>query len=273
MPARERYQLYPPIEPHAQSRLKVTGGHEIYYEECGNPAGKPVVDRARRTGRGCNPTMRRYHDPARYRIVLFDQRGCGRSMPHASLEANTTWDLVADMERLRTHLGIAALAVVRRVVGLDAVARICRDASRSRARSGDARHLPAAAGGAEMVLPGRLQLAVSRCVRRFRRLIPLAERGDLIERLLSAADASRPAHPDRGGAGVVGLRGLDAVAAAGSRAVEAVLDRHLCDRVRTDRVPLLHQQGFSRDRRSTADQRQPVAADSRARSCMAAMTS
>ena len=57
-------------------------------------------------GGGCNSTMRRYHDPARYRIVLFDQRGCGRSLPHASLEANTTWHLVADMERLRTHLGI-----------------------------------------------------------------------------------------------------------------------------------------------------------------------
>jgi proline iminopeptidase len=103
---RERFHLYPPIEPHAQSRLKVTGGHEIYYEECGNPAGKPVLVVHGGPGGASNPTMRRYHDPARYRIVLFDQRGCGRSIPHASLEANTTWDLVADMERLRHHLGI-----------------------------------------------------------------------------------------------------------------------------------------------------------------------
>jgi proline iminopeptidase len=107
MSARERLGLYPAIEPYRQERLKVGGGHEIYFEECGNPDGKPVLVVHGGPGGGCNSTMRRYHDPARYRIVLFDQRGCGRSAPHASLEDNTTWDLVADMERLRTHLGIA----------------------------------------------------------------------------------------------------------------------------------------------------------------------
>ena len=106
MSARERLGLYPPIEPYRHGRLKVGAGHEIYYEECGNPHGKPVLIVHGGPGGGCNATMRRYHDPARYRIVLFDQRGCGRSLPHASLEANTTWDLVADMERLRIHLGI-----------------------------------------------------------------------------------------------------------------------------------------------------------------------
>jgi proline iminopeptidase len=106
MSARERLQLYPPIEPYRHGRLKVGDGHEIYFEECGNPRGKPVAVVHGGPGGGCNPTMRRYHDPARYRIVLFDQRGCGRSQPHASLEANTTWHLVADMERLREHLGI-----------------------------------------------------------------------------------------------------------------------------------------------------------------------
>jgi proline iminopeptidase len=84
----------------------VSGGHEIYYEECGNPRGKPALVVHGGPGGGCNATMRRFHDPARYRIVLFDQRGCGRSLPHASLNANTTWDLVEDMERLRGHLGI-----------------------------------------------------------------------------------------------------------------------------------------------------------------------
>jgi proline iminopeptidase len=107
MSARERLALYPTIEPYRHARLKVGAAHEIYYEECGNPRGKPVVVVHGGPGGGCNPTMRRYHDPERYRIVLFDQRGCGRSLPHASLEANTTWDLVADMELLREHLGIS----------------------------------------------------------------------------------------------------------------------------------------------------------------------
>ncbi len=106
MSVEPRYHLYPPIEPHAQARLAVPGGHEIYYEESGNPAGKPVLIVHGGPGGGTNPTMRRFHDPARYRIIMFDQRGCGRSVPNASLEANTTWDLVADMEQLRKHLRI-----------------------------------------------------------------------------------------------------------------------------------------------------------------------
>jgi proline iminopeptidase len=106
MSARERLGFYPAIEPYRHQRLKVSGGHEIYVEECGNPHGQPVLVVHGGPGGGCNATMRRYHDPARYRIILFDQRGCGRSLPHASIEANTTWDLVADMERIRRHLGI-----------------------------------------------------------------------------------------------------------------------------------------------------------------------
>ena len=102
----ERLQLYAPIEPYRQGRLKVGGGHEIYYEECGNPRGKPVLMVHGGPGGGSNPTMRRFHDPARYHIILFDQRGAGRSVPHASLEENTTWHLVDDMERLRDHIGV-----------------------------------------------------------------------------------------------------------------------------------------------------------------------
>ena len=98
--------LYAPIEPYMAGRLDVGHGHTIYFEQCGNPAGRPVVIIHGGPGGGCNATMRRFHDPARYRIVLFDQRGCGRSEPHASLDHNTTWDLVTDMERLRLHLGI-----------------------------------------------------------------------------------------------------------------------------------------------------------------------
>jgi proline iminopeptidase len=106
MPPGDRHHLYTVIEPYAQARMKVSGGHEIYYEECGNPRGKPVLIVHGGPGGGTNATMRRFHDPARYRIVMFDQRGCGRSTPHASLEANTTWDLVDDMEQLRSRLDI-----------------------------------------------------------------------------------------------------------------------------------------------------------------------
>jgi proline iminopeptidase len=106
MDSGERRVLYPEIEPYRTGRLPVSSPHEIYFEECGNPQGKPVLMVHGGPGGGSNPTMRRYHDPAHYRIILFDQRGCGRSKPYASLEDNTTWHLVADMEQLRTHLGI-----------------------------------------------------------------------------------------------------------------------------------------------------------------------
>jgi proline iminopeptidase len=101
-----RRELYPDIEPYDSGRLQVSALHTIYYEQCGNPRGKPVVFLHGGPGAGCNPKSRRFFDPQHYRIVLFDQRGCGRSTPHAELTDNTTWDLVADIERLREHLGI-----------------------------------------------------------------------------------------------------------------------------------------------------------------------
>ena len=97
---------YPPIEPYDTGRLAVSSLHTIAYEQSGNPAGKPVVFLHGGPGGGTSPAMRRFFDPTRYRIVIFDQRGCGKSTPYASIEENTTWDLVADIERLRTHLGI-----------------------------------------------------------------------------------------------------------------------------------------------------------------------
>ncbi|MBN9168243.1 MAG: prolyl aminopeptidase [Myxococcales bacterium 68-20] len=105
MPSEQRV-LYPDIEPYRTGRLQVGGAHEIYFEESGNPNGKPVVFLHGGPGGGTEPKHRRYFDPKAYRIVLFDQRGCGRSTPFASLEDNTTWDLVADIEKLRTHLEI-----------------------------------------------------------------------------------------------------------------------------------------------------------------------
>jgi proline iminopeptidase len=99
-------RLYDPIEPYETGHLAVSPLHTIYYEVCGHPAGTPVVFLHGGPGGGIAPDHRRFFDPAAYRIVLFDQRGAGRSTPHATLEENTTWDLVADIERLRAHLGI-----------------------------------------------------------------------------------------------------------------------------------------------------------------------
>ena len=103
--------MYPSIEPYASGHLAVGDGQQIYWEECGNPDGKPAVFLHGGPGGGLIPDFRRLHDPDRYRIVLLDQRGCGRSLPHASeptadLSVNTTWHLVADLERLREARGI-----------------------------------------------------------------------------------------------------------------------------------------------------------------------
>jgi proline iminopeptidase len=99
--------LYPELEPFDSGILQVDGRHALYYEQCGDPQGKPVVLLHGGPGAGCGTKMRRFHDPKRYRIVLFDQRGSGRSTPHADLVDNTTWKLVEDIETLRKHLGIA----------------------------------------------------------------------------------------------------------------------------------------------------------------------
>ena len=98
--------LYPAIEPYDTGRLRVSPIHELYYEQCGNPNGQPTVFLHGGPGGGLVAEYRRFFDPDAYRIVLFDQRGAGKSTPHASLEENTTWHLVADIERLREHLGI-----------------------------------------------------------------------------------------------------------------------------------------------------------------------
>lgn len=99
--------LFPPIEPFHRQKLDVGNGHEIYVEQCGNPVGVPVVVLHGGPGGGCSPMMRRFFDPSVYRVILFDQRGCGRSRPFASVENNTTWDLVSDMEKIRTALGVS----------------------------------------------------------------------------------------------------------------------------------------------------------------------
>ncbi len=101
-----RRQLYGEIAINHSGWLGVTDLHDIYFEESGNPEGKPVLFVHGGPGGGCDPKMRRFFDPSAYRIILFDQRGCGKSRPHAELTDNTTWRLVSDMEALRVHLGI-----------------------------------------------------------------------------------------------------------------------------------------------------------------------
>jgi proline iminopeptidase len=96
--------MYPDIQPYRHGFLDTGDGHQVYWELCGNPAGKPAIFLHGGPGSGCSPRHRRLFNPERYNILLFDQRGCGRSTPHASLDNNTTWDLVADIERLRDEV-------------------------------------------------------------------------------------------------------------------------------------------------------------------------
>ena len=104
-------ELYPSLEPYDTGTLQVSDLHTIYYEQSGNPQGKPVVFLHGGPGGGSLPIFRQYFDPAKWRIVIFDQRGCGRSTPHAELRENTTWDLVSDIETLRSHLRISQWVV------------------------------------------------------------------------------------------------------------------------------------------------------------------
>jgi proline iminopeptidase len=102
----ERRTKYPPLVEHRSGFLDVSGGHRIYWEESGNPQGKPIIFLHGGPGGGTDPSQREFFDPKAYRIILMDQRGCGNSTPHAQLENNTTWDLVADIETLREKLKI-----------------------------------------------------------------------------------------------------------------------------------------------------------------------
>ena len=123
--------LYPPVEPFRTGMLKVSDVHELYFEESGNPKGKPVVFLHGGPGGGSDPKQRRFFHPGKYRIINFDQRGCGKSTPYASLEANTTWDLVADIEKIREQLPL-----------IDRIANQGRRLKTSRAGYGNGAGLP-----------------------------------------------------------------------------------------------------------------------------------
>jgi proline iminopeptidase len=186
-------ELYPEIEPSSTQRLAVDAIHTLHIEECGNPHGLPVVFLHGGPGAGISAYHRRFFDPARYRIVLFDQRGAGQSTPHAELRDNTTQHLVADIETIRAHLGIdrwvvfggswgstLALAYAQahpdRVIGL-----VLRGIFLG--RPGELRWFNELDGGASWIFPERW--------RRYLEHIPMVERGDMVEaywRRLDSAD-------------------------------------------------------------------------------------
>ena len=189
--------LYDEIEPFDRGRLRVSAVHELYYEQCGNPKGKPVVFLHGGPGAGLVPDYRRFFDPGAYRVILFDQRGSGQSAPHASLDDNTTWHLVADIEQLREHLGVdqwlvfggswgstLALAYAEthpeRVSGL-----VLRGIFLG--RQNEARWFYEDSQGASAIFPDNWE--------DFLRVIPEAERGDMIgayyRRLTSADESTR----------------------------------------------------------------------------------
>jgi proline iminopeptidase len=189
--------LYPPIEPFGTGSLRVSPVHELYYEQCGNPEGQPVVFLHGGPGAGLEPEYRQFFDPATYRVVLFDQRGAGRSTPHASLEDNTTWHLVADIERLREHLGIDRWLVFGGSWGSTlSLAYAQTHPSRVRAlvlrgiflcRQKEIDWFYQDGAGASAIFPDRWNEYV--------RLIPEAERGDILNayhrRLMSADQPTR----------------------------------------------------------------------------------
>ena len=233
----ERLGLFPEIAPYRTGRLKVSPAHELYYEECGNPDGKPAVLLHGGPGGGSTPIMRRYHDPSRYRIVLFDQRGCGRSTPHASLDENTTWHLVDDIEQLREHLGVERWQVFGGSWG-STLALAYAETHPERA--------------SELVLRGIFTLRRAElewfyqegcswifpeAFEDYLRPIPArrARRHDL--RLLPAAHRSRSGRSTRGGAGLERMGGKNPVALARRGARAPLFGRCLCPRLRPHRMP------------------------------------
>ncbi len=187
-----RRGLFADNEPYAYGWLPTGGPHEIFYEECGNPDGKPCVILHGGPGGAVNPTMRRFFNPAKWRMALFDQRGCGKSRPNASLDDNTTWSLIEDIERLRIHLGVEKWTVFGGSWGSTlALAYAITHPHRVEALVLRGIFLLTQRelrwfyqDGASMLFPDAWQ--------RFCAPIPLAERGDMM-----SAYHKRLTHPDR----------------------------------------------------------------------------
>ena len=244
-------ELYPEIEPFDEGYLKVSDLHTVHYEQVGNPKGKKAVFFHGGPGGGLDPDYRRYFDPQRWHVVLFDQRGSGKSTPHAELRENTTWDLVADAERLREKLGIDKWLVFggswgstlglayaethpERCTGL-----VLRGIFLLRRKE----LLWFYQEGASWLFPGRVG-GIPEADPRGR-----ARRPD--ERVLSPAHLRGPRGPQRGREGVVDLGGQHQQALPGPRPDRALRRRQLRRRLRPDRVPLLRERRLpARPRRS-----------------------
>ena len=134
--------MHPIQEPRNSGLLRVSDIHEIYWEESGNPDGHPVIFLHGGPGAGASPACRGFFNPDHFRIVIIDQRGCGRSKPYACIEDNTTWDLVADIEKVRENARYSKMAGFRRLMGQHLVADLCRNPSRARQRLSFARYFP-----------------------------------------------------------------------------------------------------------------------------------
>src|SRR6266516_2120311 len=234
--------FYPEIEPYRTGMLRVSDLHEIYFEESGNPDGKPAVFVHGGPGGGTQPKQRRFFDPAAYRIVLFDQRGCGKSTPHACLTDNTTWDLVADMERLRRHLEIERWLLFGGSWG-STLALAYAEAHPDRVTA--------------LVLPAGRRCGLPRRMGGLPRSDPPRRARRSVARLLCQAHQRRSHHPSSGSEGVEPLGGEDEHAAP-RRGRHRPLPRcGLRARVCQDRVPLLRQRCLLRPRRTAAHQRRP----------------
>lgn len=190
-----RKTLYDPTEPYDSGHIRVSDVHQLYYEQCGTPNGKPVVFLHGGPGAGLVPDYRRFFDPQAYRIILFEQRGAGRSIPHASLDDNTTWHLVEDIERIREHFQIEQWLVFGGSWGSTlALAYAETHPERVRGlvlrgiflcRSKEIRWFYEDSQGASAIFPDNWETYVQ--------LIPEAERGDMIDayyRRLTSDDES-----------------------------------------------------------------------------------
>ena len=247
--------LYPPIEPNRTGMLKVSDVHTLYWEESGNPKGKPAVFLHGGPGGGSDPKVRRFFHPDKYRIVVFDQRGCGKSTPYASLEANTTWDLVADTEKVREHLGIekwqvfggswgSTLALAYAEKHPDRVTElVLRGIFLLRKKEIDWFYQE----GASIIFPDAWEPYFAHIprgrARRPRRGLP------------QAPHERRPRRPPRGGEDLERLGGRDVQAPAGRRVHGALRGGRVRARLRPHRGPLLREQGLLRGRRPAPPRR------------------
>jgi len=187
--------LYDPIEPYDSGHLQVSPVHELYYEQCGNPNGKPVVFLHGGPGAGLIADYRRFFDPKAYRVILFDQRGAGRSRPHASVDDNTTWHLVQDIEQVREHFGVEQWLVFGGSWGSTlALAYAESNPERVRAlvlrgiflcRPKEIRWFYEESQGASAIFPDKWEEYV--------RIIPEAERGDMIRAYYRRLTSDDPA--------------------------------------------------------------------------------